>query len=67
MQHFPLSSTINNPPLYNNFNYTASSDENRFIEVSPNTSYQTDRSGSTNLFVRCDFNWEYFSNELEFE
>lgn len=36
-------------------------------ESLPNALFQQNMSDSADLFFRRDFNWEYFSNELEFE
>jgi hypothetical protein len=66
MQHFPLSTAINNLPSYRNFIYTGGS-EDMSNESLPNALFQQNMSDSADLFFRRDFNWEYFSNELEFE
>ncbi len=67
MQQNQLPLTNNNLPLYTNFLYSIGLEERKNDIISPNTSYHTDISDSANSFFERVFNWEYFSNELEFE
>ena len=64
MQHIPLTSVVNNLPLYKNFTYTNSEDT---IENSLDGFYHEASSDSADSFFRYNFIWERFSNELEFE
>ncbi len=67
MQQIPLPQQNENVPPYKNFLCSSGIDDNKISEISPNSIYHTNISDSANSFLRCDFNWEYFSNELEFE
>lgn len=65
MQHISLPQPGDNAPAYKNLHYPAGDD--KISEISPNTSFHPNISEQTNPFLRQDLNWEYFSNELEFE
>jgi len=65
MQQVPLSIPVHNLS-YNNFIFSANSEDKALSEASPNTSYP-DITNSAETFFMRHFNWEYFSNELEFE
>lgn len=67
MQQFPLPTPATNLPSYNSFLYTGGLENNITNDGSSNTLYQTKTSDHADAFFRSDFNWEYFSNELEFE
>lgn len=65
MQHIPLTSVVNNLPLYKSFTYTTNSEDS--FENSLDGRYQESFSDSADSFFRYNFIWERFSNELEFE
>jgi len=66
MQQNNLPLLNNNSPTHKNFLSQVNLD-NKVNCISPDTSYHANISDSANSFFKSDFNWEYFSNELEFE
>ncbi|MEJ7677249.1 MAG: hypothetical protein WKG06_05125 [Segetibacter sp.] len=67
MQQIFLPQPTDNAPGYKRFLYSEGREDDKISDISPNTSYRTNISDSANSFFSRDFNWEYFSNELEFE
>lgn len=67
MQQISLPQPGDNVPAYKNLHYSAGPADDKITEISTNTSYHPNISEQVNPFLKQDFNWEYFSNELEFE
>ena len=65
MQHIPLTSVVNNLPLYKNFTYTTNPEDT--FENSLDGLYQESVSDFADSFFRYNFIWDRFNNELEFE
>lgn len=67
MQQISLPQPNDNVQEYKNLLYSVSSADGKISEISTNTPFHPNISDQTNPFLKQDFNWEYFSNELEFE
>lgn len=67
MLQFTSNIACDNASIHNNFVYSLLLGDKEKTRVTPNTSYHTTASEQANSFFRRDYNWEYFSNELEFE
>ena len=67
MEHNNIPQVNNNLPVYKNFIYSVKQDESTDNNSLKSMAHHTDISESANSFFRRDFNWEYFSNELEYE
>ena len=67
MQHNSSPFAISNLSPHTNYPFSVSSDDKRKDILSPKSYSFTDLQKASNSFFVRDFNWEYFSNELEFE